>query len=73
MLRFLREHDFPNIAPAEVEQFAYDVRVEQSGNTVEVTTDESDVSAFLKVLLDRKARVEVFSAHHHDRDKPGGN
>ena len=70
---FLRQNDFYSIGPSELEQFAYDVRVEHSGHTVEVSTDESDVSAFLKVLLDHKARVEVFSAHHHDMDKPAGS
>src|SRR5579885_1194788 len=58
----LRENSLWLIGPAELEQFTYDVRVEHSGNTVEVSTDESDVSAFLKVLLNHKARVEVFSA-----------
>jgi hypothetical protein len=72
VLEFLKKNSFWLIAPAELEQFAYDVRVEQNGNTVELSTDESDVSAFLKVLLDHKARVEVFSAHHHDKDEPAG-
>ncbi len=69
---FLQKNNFWIIAPGELEQFAYDVRVEHSGNTVEVSTDESDVSAFLKVLLNHEARVEVFSAHYHDKDKPTG-
>lgn len=53
------------IYPAELEQFAYDVSVEVEDNKVLVTTDEIDVSAFLKILLDKGARVEVYSAHHH--------
>jgi hypothetical protein len=69
---FLQKNDFWIIGPTELEQFAYDVHVEQIGNTVEVRTDESDVSAFLKALLNHQARVEVFSAHHHDKDKPAG-
>src|SRR5262249_48649173 len=71
---FLRKNNCWSIAPSELEQFAYDVRVEHSRNTVELSTDESDVSAFLKVLLDHKARVEVFSAHHHhDKEEPAGD
>lgn len=53
------------IYPAELEQFAYDVSVEVEDDKVLVTTEEIDVSAFLKVLLDKGARVEVYSAHHH--------
>ncbi|EUA59807.1 hypothetical protein I550_2955 [Mycobacterium intracellulare 1956] len=30
-----------------------------------ITTDESDVQALLKVLLDGGARVEVYSAHDY--------
>jgi hypothetical protein len=51
----------------ELEQFVYDVAVEVEDNQVVITTDESDVSAFLKVLIDKGARVEVYSAH----DFPG--
>jgi hypothetical protein len=49
----------------ELEQFAYDVRVEIEDNRVILTTDESDVSAFLKVLLNEGGRVEVYSAHNY--------
>jgi uncharacterized protein DUF6375 len=54
-----------DIAPEELEQFAYDVRVELQGDKVVMTTDESDFSAFLKVLVNKGARVEVYSAHFH--------
>ena len=54
-----------SLAPAELEQFAYDVRVKHEGKAVVITTDESEVSAFLKILIDGKAKVEVFSAHSY--------
>jgi hypothetical protein len=53
------------IGPTEQEQFAYDVSVKVEQNQVIVTTDEVDVSAFLKVLIDKGARVEVYSAHNY--------
>jgi len=53
------------IGPAEFEQFAYIATVSLDGTEVVVETDEIDVSAFLKVLLDKGARVEVFSAHDY--------
>lgn len=49
----------------ELEQFVFDVGVELKGSTIELKTDESDISAFLKVLLEKEAKVEVFSAHHY--------
>jgi hypothetical protein len=54
-----------DIAPAEFEQFGYDFGIRTEDSKVVLTTDESDVSAFLKLLIDRGARVEVYSAHHH--------
>lgn len=62
-LDFLRKVNFYSVGPAELFQFRYDVASEQKGNKVIITTDELDVSAFLKVLIDQGARVEVYSAH----------
>lgn len=65
MLSLLEKVRVHCIAPAELEQFGMDIRSETKGNDVVITTDESDVSAFLKLLVDRGGRVEVFSAHFH--------
>lgn len=61
----LYEAGIHTIGPAELEQFAYDVSVTLKGEVIELRTDESDVSAFLKVLLDCSGRVEVYSAHDY--------
>lgn len=65
MLDLLRRLDFAVIGPSELEQFAYDVTVRVEGHEVVVTTDELEVSAFLKLLFQRGARIEVYSAHDH--------
>lgn len=67
MLELLRETRLYTVNPSDLEQFEYDARVELKGNDVVVTTDEVDVSSFLKVFLEKGARVEIFSAH----DYPG--
>jgi hypothetical protein len=67
MLNLLMDVNIMIIGLNELEQFVYDVAVEVEDNQVVITTEESDVSAFLKVLLDKGARVEVYSAH----DYPG--
>ncbi len=67
MLGLLRKVNVHSIGPGELEQLAYDVDVKVENSQVVVTTDEIDVSAFMKVLLDKGARVEVYSAH----DYPG--
>lgn len=65
MLEFLRKVNLYVIGPADLEQLLYDVHVEVDDTKVVITTDEVEVSAFLKVLLDKGARVEVFSAHNY--------
>lgn len=65
MLDLLGRLNVASIGPRELEQFAYDVSVKVEGSEVVVTTDEIDVSAFLKVMFDHGARIEVYSAHTH--------
>ncbi len=65
MLDLLSKLNVASIGPGELEQFAYDVRVDVQGSDVVVSTDEIDISAFLKVLFGRGARIEVYSAHRH--------
>lgn len=65
MLDFLIKSNLVTVGAAELDQFQYDFRVEQIGSQIVLTTDESDVSAFLKVMLEKGARVEVYSAHDY--------
>jgi len=54
-----------SLKPVELEQLAYEMRVEQDGTQLKLRTDESDFSAFMNVMLSKGARIEVFSAHDH--------
>lgn len=51
------------LVPREIDQFNYDARAKLKDDQIVVTTDESDFSAFLKILIEFDARVEVYSAH----------
>ena len=62
LLRKIGVHD---IGPSEMQQFAYDFSVEQRDAEVVLTTEESDFSAFLKVMLSNGAKIEVYSAHEY--------
>ena len=59
----LMELKLHSIVPREIDQFNYDARTKLEESKIVVTTEESDFSAFLKVLIDYEARVEVYSAH----------
>lgn len=65
MLELLRASKLNTIGPPELEQFGYDVRVEVKGKEVVVTTDETDISAFLKTLIEKGGRIEIYSAHDY--------
>ena len=65
MLDLLGKLNINSIGSSELEQFVYDIRIEAQGNNLVLTTDELDVSAFLKVMVDKGARVEVYSAHDY--------
>lgn len=70
VLDFFMKANLMTIGPSELEQFSYDVSVEREDNTLVLRTDEVDVSAFLKLLIDRGARVEIFSAHEYPEAAP---
>ncbi len=71
MREFLWKVKVHSIGPSELEQFVYDVSVKVEGTQLVLRTDESEVSAFLKVLLDNGARVEVYSAHNYPETQEG--
>jgi len=61
-----------NVAPYELNQFFSDIYPKLNHNFIEISTDEPDISAFLKLMIDYGARVEVYSTHS-DPDDSGGN
>jgi len=65
MMDLLKKANIYIIGANEFEQFAYDYGLKLDGSKVVLTTDESDVSAFLKVLVHQGAKVEVYSAHNY--------
>jgi len=65
MLDLLGKLNVSTVSPSELEQFAYEVKVKRQGNDLVLTTEEYDISAFLKVMFLQGARIEVYSAHDH--------
>lgn len=71
VLALLREADCHILAPSELEQFLYDTSTRVEGDQIILTTDEADVSAFLKLMIMKGAKVEVYSAHDYPDGKDG--
>jgi hypothetical protein len=74
MLELLKESKLFNIGPSELEQFTYDASVRIEDSKIIITTDEADVSAFLKILIEKGARVETYSTHDYpDTEQESGH
>jgi hypothetical protein len=71
MLNLLIELGVHSLGPADPDTFATDHSLDLNGSTLTVRTDEPNVGAFLSVLMDGGAKVEVFSAHDYPTEADG--
>lgn len=65
MLSLLCSLNVHSLAPSELGQLVSDYRLECDDGRITVTTDEADVSAFVKLFIEAGAKVEIFSAHDY--------
>ncbi len=71
ILKLLLDLEVHSLSPGQLEQFLYDVRVNRDGDSVVITTDEIEVEAFLKLMLAKGGRIEIYSAHDYPDTKYG--
>lgn len=71
VMELLRGLDFYDLRPSELGQFLYDNSVEIEGDKIIFKTEESDVSAFLKILVHKGAKVQVYTAHEYPDEEYG--
>lgn len=65
MLGTIDDLGLHSIGATELEQFLFDVRAERRGDQLVVETDEIEVQVFVKLLLAKGARIEMYSAHDY--------
>ena len=65
ILEILKKADCYILSPGELEHFLYDIHIRVEGEKIILETDETDVSAFFKLMINKGAKVEVYSAHHY--------
>lgn len=68
MLSLLRSLNLNILGPSDLGQLVSDYHLNREGDQITVTTDESEVSAFVKLFIEAGAKVEVFSAHDYPSD-----
>ena len=54
-----------NLSTYDLNQFLFDFGIKQDGNKITLRTDESEVSAFFKLMVENGAKVEMFSTHDY--------
>ncbi len=65
VMELLRKDDVYSLSPSELEQFLYEYHTRVEGDKIILTTEESEFSVFLKLMVMKGARVEVYSAHDY--------
>jgi len=73
MLSLLKSLNLYTIGPAELGQLVSDYNLNRENSRITITTDEADVSAFIKLFIEAGAKVEVFSAHDYQTDLDDAN
>ena len=68
MLSLLRSLKLNTLGPADLGQLTFDHQLGHEGDRITVTTDEAEVSVFVKLFIEAGAKVEVFSAHDYPYD-----
>lgn len=71
VLDLLKETNSYNLSPFELEQFLYDTNIRTEGDKLILTTEEADVSAFFKLMIEQGAKVEIYSAHDYPEAEYG--
>lgn len=68
MLSLLRSLNLNTLGPVELGQLVSEYYLSREGDRITITTDEAEVSAFVKLFIEAGAKVEVFSAHDYPSD-----
>jgi len=71
LLAALRAVGIHSLGSPDVEQFLYETQIEVNGTDVIVQTDEIDVIAYVKVLIAKGAKVEMYSGHDYGTGSGG--
>lgn len=68
MLSLLRNLNLNTLGPTDLGQLVSEHYLIRKGDLITVTTDEAEVFAFVKLFIERGAKVEIYSAHDYPSD-----
>lgn len=62
----LRELKLYNLSPADISDFAnFNPSIERVGNVLRFRSDDVEIGAFVKLMVDKGAKVQIYSAHDY--------
>jgi len=67
MLKFMSDKNIGDLGYNDAAIFLYEYRLHRDGDRLVLTTEEGELSAFVKLMLKGGAKIELYSAH----DYPG--
>lgn len=73
MLKLLHSLKLNVLGPTDLGQLVSDHHLSRDGDRITITTDEAEISAFVKLFIEAGAKVEVFSAHDYPSDSGDDN
>ncbi|WP_233970977.1 DUF6375 family protein [Pectobacterium versatile] len=68
MLSLLYSLKLHTLGPTDLGQLVSDHHLDREGDRITITTDEAELSAFVKLFVEAGAKVEIFSAHDYPSD-----
>lgn len=71
VMEILRKKELYIFGPEELEQFRYEHSLDIDNDKLILKTEESDISAFLKLLIHQGAKVQIYSAHDYPDEDYG--
>jgi len=71
VLDILTQAEVWNLSTRELEEFLYDHHFERDKDKIILTTEESEVSAFFKLMIGNGAKIEMYSAHDYPDEENG--
>jgi hypothetical protein len=65
LMEFFRKENIWDFGYNDPAIFLYEYKVRRAGEQLIVTTEETEFSAFLKLMLKGGAKIELYSAHNY--------
>jgi|SRR5580698_6217967 hypothetical protein len=65
VMEFIKARNFYTLTLKDLTELIYEFHPKLVDSTLVITTNEYDVGAFIKIMTERNAKVEVYSAHDY--------